>query len=170
MQTYYTTLYHFKYDKYYFHHDGMNYPFGESFFFTAGHTPVINVLKTLHPFVDIFPYLIFCINLTMLASIVLCALCIYLIFKSLKLPVIYSAAAAIGITFLSPQIHRLGGTLSYEFAIPAFIYLLIKFNRAPSLKISLLIAFLVFFLMMTYLYFFAFNLYCLFCYLKRFCF
>lgn len=156
MQTYYTTLYHIKYDHTYFHHDGMNYPYGENVFFTGGHIPVANVLKFINNFFPIYNSAPAILNLIMLFSVVLGALIVYLILKHFKLPAVYCAIAATGIAFLSPQIQRLGGTLSYQFAIPAFMFLLLKFNSSPSFKKSLLIGFLSFFMMSTHLYFFAF--------------
>lgn len=159
LQSYYSALYHINYDKSYFHTGGMNYPYGENIFFTGGFIPLVFFLKLLH----ISGHAIGIINLSMLLSIVVCSLSIYLIFREFSLPILYSSIAATGIAFLSPQIQRLGGTLSYEFFIPLFIYLLIKFHQNPSLKKSIFIGILVFLGITCHLYFFTF-----FCFLSFF--
>ncbi len=163
LQSYYSALYHLTYDKSFFHNSGMNYPYGENIFFTGGHIPVLGFLKIINHLIPVSNYTIGILNLVMLSSIIICALSIYLIFREFSLPPVYSAIVAVGITFLSPQVMRLGGTLSYEFFIPLFIYLLIRFYRKPSLKISILISLLTFFGITTHFYFFVF-----FCFLSLF--
>jgi len=156
LESYYTALYHLHYDTSYFHQGGMNYPYGENIYFTGGHIPITFLLKLLNHFVNISDYAVGIINISMLLSIVICALTIYLILNEFSLPPIYSALVATGIAFLSPQIQRLGGTLSYEFLIPLFMYLLIRFSKKPSLKKSILIGIFTFFGLTFHLYFFSF--------------
>lgn len=163
LESYYTALYHLRYDTSYFHQGGMNYPYGENIFFTGGHIPIIFCLKLLNHIVNVSGYAVGIINISMLLSIVLCALAIYLIFHEFSLPPVYSALAATGIAFLSPQMQRLGGTLAYEFLIPFFMYLLIRFYKKPSLKKSILIGIYTFFALTFHLYFFSF-----FCFLAFF--
>ncbi len=163
LQSYYSALYHIRYDKTFFHTDGMNYPYGESIFFTGGHLPVLGLLRIINLIIPVSNYTIGILNMVMLLSIIACALSIYLIFKEFSLPPLYASAVAVGITFLSPQIMRLGGTLSYEFFIPLFLYLLIRFYRKPSFKISAIISLLTFFAITTHFYFFVF-----FCFLSMF--
>ena len=135
----------------------MNYPFGENIFFSPCQPLISNSVKFISKFHDISGAVVGITNLIMLFSIVASSLFLYLIFKELGLPSVYSSLAATGIAFLSPQIQRLCGhyTLTYQFAIPALIYLLFKFHSFPSIKKSLLIALLTFFMASTHLYFFA---------------
>lgn len=164
LSTYFTTIYHYKFDNTLFHFNGMNYPYGENIFFSSTHVPLVNMLKILSPILDVSEYLIGIVNFVMLFSIILCTLFIYLIFKELDMPKYYSVFASVGIAFLSPQIHRLGGTLSYEFGIPALIYFIIKFHKDPSLRKSLLISFFILFMTLTYIYFLGFFAIILACY------
>jgi hypothetical protein len=157
LQVYYGALYHIKYDDSFWQMQGMNYPYGENVFFTASQPFVTNILKLMNHVVDTYDYSIGILNLIMLGSIVLSALAIYLIFKHLRVPYYYSSIAATAIAFLSPQIDRLGGhyTLTYQFAIPLFLLMLLKFYESPSVRKSILIGMLVLFMTGTHFYFFG---------------
>ncbi len=157
LQAYFGTLYHIKYDDLYWQMKGMNYPFGEQVFFTGCQPFVANVLKLINNFVNVYDYSIGILNLIMLGSIVLSALCIYLIFKHLRIPYYYSAIAATAIAFLSPQLDRLGGhySLTYQFAIPLFLLMLLKFYEQPTMKKSIWIGLFIFFITGTHFYFFG---------------
>jgi hypothetical protein len=157
LQSYFGALYHIKYDDSYWQMKGMNYPYGEQVFFTGCQPFVTNVLKLANHFVNVYDHTIGILNLIMLGSIVLSALCIYLIFKHLNVPYYYSAIAATAIAYLSPQLDRLGGhySLTYQFAIPLFLLLLLKFYEHPTLKKSIWIGLFVFFIMGTHFYFFG---------------
>ncbi|HET6225773.1 MAG TPA: hypothetical protein VFF27_05795, partial [Bacteroidia bacterium] len=157
LQGYYGALYHIKYDASYWRLDAMHYPYGDQVFFTACQPFLSDIIKFFNPFINLYDYTIGIINLVMLFSIVLSALFLYLIFKHLRLPYLYAAVAATAIAFLSPQLDRLGGhySLTYQFAIPLFLLLLLKFYRSPSLKKSFFISFLVFFMMGTHFYIYA---------------
>lgn len=154
IQAYYTSAYHAKYDKSFIHHEAMNYPYGENVFFT-GCQPVVTGFAKMF---GLSSYVVGITNLIMLLSMVLCALFLYLIFKELKVNFIYAAVCATAISFLSPQIVRLFAhyTLTYQFAIPGFIYFLYKFYQAPSMRRSILIGVYSFFMASTHLYFFGF--------------
>jgi hypothetical protein len=154
VQAYYVSAFHAQYDKSFVHHNAMNYPYGENVFFTGCQPMVTGIAKIL----GLSNYVIGITNLIMLLSMVLCALFLYLIFKELKINFIYAAICATAISFLSPQIVRMFAhyTLTYQFAIPGFIYFLLKFYQAPSLKRSILISVFSFFLASTHLYFFGF--------------
>ena len=163
LQVYYTSLYHLTQDKSYFHIAGMNYPYGENIFFTGGHMPIIILLKLTNNIVDLSGYAVGIINLVMLLSMTICALYIYLIFREFSLPQIYSSFAAVGIAFLSPQMQRLGTTLSYEFFVPMYMYLLVKFYKKPSFKKSIIIGIIALLAVATHAYLFLF-----FCFLALF--
>ncbi len=158
LQSYYSAVYHVKYDDSYWHMNGMNYPYGEQVFFTGCQPFVTNIIKCISTLVDISDSTIGILNIIMLFSIVLSAIFLYLIFKGLQLPDVYSAIASVAVAFLSPQTERLGGhySLTYQFAIPLFLLLLFKFYQNPSIKKSLLISVLVFFMAGTHFYFYGF--------------
>lgn len=158
LQAYYGAIYHVKYDTSYWHMSGMNYPYGDQVFFTGCQPLVTNPIKLISKVIDISDYTVGILNIIMLFSVFFCTLCLYWIFRHLKLPFLYSAIAAIGISFLSPQIFRLSChySLTYQFAIPLFILLLLKFDEHPNLRKSFLISLLVLFMAGTHFYFFGF--------------
>ncbi len=158
MQAYYGALYHVKYDTSYWHSSGMNYPYGEQVFFTGCQPIVTNIIKLISTVIDISAYTIGIINLIMLFSVALCSFVLYFLFKHLRVPPIFGALAAVAITFLSPQFIRMGGhySLTYQFAIPLFLLLLLKFYESPNVKKSILISLFVFFIAATQFYFFGF--------------
>ncbi|MFY9309542.1 MAG: hypothetical protein WAQ28_10890 [Bacteroidia bacterium] len=158
IQSYYASLYHVKYDSTYWHFQGMNYPYGEHVLFTGCQPLITNPIKLVSKVVDVSNYTLGIINMIMLLSVALCPFFLYFIFKHLKLPWLFSAIAAIAITFLSPQFIRMGGhfALTYQFAIPLFLLLLIKFHESPSVKKSIWISVFVFLMACTQFYFFGF--------------
>ncbi len=158
IQSYYTILYHVKHDSSYWQMNAMNYPYSEQVYFTGCLPFITNPIKLVSHFIDISDYTLGIINFIMLFSIFLSALCLYLIFKHLRLPNIYSSIAATAIAYLSPQLIRLGGhySLTFQFAIPLFLLLLLKFHKKPSINKSLIIGILVFYMTGTHFYFFGF--------------
>lgn len=158
LQSYYSAVYHVEHDDSYWRMNGMNYPYGEQVFFTGCQPFVTNIIKCISTVVDISDHTIGILNIIMLFSIVLSAIFLYLIFKHLRLPVVYSAIVAVAIAFLSPQIDRMGGhySLTYQFAIPLFLLLLLKFHEQPSIKRSIVMSLVVFFMAGTHFYFFGF--------------
>jgi hypothetical protein len=159
LQSYYGALYHVQYDSTYIYFQGMNYPYGDISFYGGAFQPFIaDAIKYISAhLIDISPYTIGIINVIMLASIILCAVVMYLLFLELKLPAVYSAVVAVGITYLSPQIGRLIGhySLTYLFATPLTFLLLIRFNRQPKILISVYIGIMMFLLTGMHLYFFG---------------
>lgn len=154
LQTYYNSIYHVLYDSSYMYQQAMNYPFKESVFFTACHPLITNLIKMF----GMNAYTVGIVNLTMLFSLPLSAWFLYFIFKELKVNYVFAALASVAIAYLSPQVARLNShyTLAYCFAIPAIIYLAMRFYSAPGIKKSLLISVLVFFMASTHMYFFVF--------------
>ncbi|MBX7203827.1 MAG: hypothetical protein K1X81_00225 [Bacteroidia bacterium] len=162
-QTYFTALFHIKFDSSYGTQQAMNYPFRESIFFT-GCEPLYSIpLKLLSPYVETDSTLIALTNLAPLLSIVLCTLFLYLILRSLTIPGLWSCVFAIGISYLSPQVIRLQGhySLTYQFALPFFIYQFIRFHKKASTTVSIQTGAAVFLLGIVHLYFVAFFLFLL---------
>lgn len=149
-------LYHIKYDKEYWRTQAMNYPYGESVFFTDNQAFISGFFKFLKDHgLDISDHALGIVNLWMLLSFVFCALFIFLILKELQLPAWISVLGALIITFLSPQWDRFGGhyTLTYAWAFPISIYLIIKFYKRPSFLISIITSVYMFILCGKHLYF-----------------
>lgn len=151
---YYNSLYHTLHNKELLTESAMFYPYSESIFFTS-------CMPILTQFIKLFfleNYTIGIINLFMLLSMPIGAVFLYLIFKEYKVNVLFAVFSAVAIAYLSPQIHRLTGhyNLSYVFAIPATIWLMIKYIKAPSYKKSILIGLYCFFLATMHMYLFIF--------------
>lgn len=152
LQAYYTTIYHAKFEPTLFTQQCMNYPFGENVFFTGCQPLVSNGLRAF----GLENYAVGATNLIMLLSIVFCALCVYLVLKELGVRWWLGALGGALIAFLSPQLCRMGGhfTLTYNFAIPGLVWLLMKFSNKPNYKRSLLVFSHVLFLTLTHGYFY----------------
>jgi hypothetical protein len=159
LRSYYSYLYHIKEDSTALRFGGMNYPYGETIFFTDNQPFLSEVMRLVcKVFPSLFDYSIAIWNGALFLSIVLAALILYLILMELGLPVVMSVAAGIGISMLSPQIMRMGAhfSLSYIFVIPMAIYLLLKFSKQPKYKYSLLMACLIVWSSATHMYYLAF--------------
>ncbi|MFH0866698.1 MAG: hypothetical protein V1904_10915 [Bacteroidota bacterium] len=159
LQSYYTTIYHIKYDSTYSRFQGMNYPYGEHVLFTNCQPVISNTLKFISQnIVDVSDYAVGVINLMMLLSIVIAAVFLFLVFIEFEVNNYYGAFVAVGIAFLSPLIDRFGGhySLSYVFTIPVVLFLLIKFYKNPSWKKSLTCGFFVLLMATFHIYNFAF--------------
>jgi hypothetical protein len=155
---YYASLYHVKHDPGYHWSNGMNYPFGEHLFFTDSQPLVTNTIKLVS---EVFPAFgdatVGIINSLMLLSILFGAAILYLILRKLGLPMVLAIAAATTITWLSPQLGRLGGhfSLSYITHIPGTILLLMLFAEKPTWWRSLWITLWTLFLALTHFYFYG---------------
>jgi hypothetical protein len=135
------SLYHIEHDSGYWMFEGMNYPYGESIFYTGNQTFLTNLIKLCKEAgLDISAYTLGIFNLWMLFSFVICALLIYLILVDLGLPAWYAAAGSILITFLSPQWARMSGhyNLAYAWVIPLALYLMIRFYGKPRYWLSVI--------------------------------
>lgn len=158
-KSYYGAIYHLQYDSSYFHFEGMNYPYGESVFFTDNQPLITNTVKWIsNNVVDVRDYIVGIINLSMVFSILFGAIFLFLTFFRLGINWWFGAFASIGITLLSPQIARMGGhfSLSHVFWIPLMLYLLLKYDKHSGWKLSSLIAFVVFLASSMHLYFAGF--------------
>lgn len=159
LQSYYTTIYHIKYDSTYSHFQGMNYPYGEHVMFTNCQPVISNTMKFIsRNIVDISDYAVGVINLMMLLSIVIAAVFLYLVLKEFGVNWIYSVFVAIGLAYLSPLLVRFTGhySLSYVFTIPVIIYLLIKFYNKSTWEKSLLTGLFILLMASFHMYNFAF--------------
>ena len=157
-KSYYGAIYHLKYDSTYFQFEGMNYPYGESVFFTDNQPLLTNTVKWISHVVDIREHIVGIINLAMVFSFLIAAVFLFLLFAELGVLWWFAALASIGICMLSPQIGRMAGhfSLSHLFWIPLMLYLIFRFSQKPGWKLSLLIALVGFLAASMHLYFVAF--------------
>jgi hypothetical protein len=131
--------------------DKLNYPFGESAFFTACQPLITNSLKLL----GLKNVTVAVINLIMIFSIPVCSFFIYKIISFFGNDSPFSVLAATFISFSSPQLFRMSGhfVLTYQFAIPAYIYFILMHFRTQHFKYSVYLFFLTIFMAFTHLYF-----------------
>lgn len=158
LKSYASSVYHLQHDSTLFRANIQNYPYGEMAFF-ADCQPMITIpVKMMSQIgIDLRPYIVWIINMSMLLSIVLASIFIFLIFTELKIAWWFAAIAAVGISMLSPQIGRLGGhfSLSHLMWLPMLIWLLMKFDRKKSYILSILIGLTTFMAAGMHMYFFA---------------
>lgn len=129
IKNYYTYANHIKNDSSYLQFNGMNYPYGEHFFYTDGHPLISNTLKSISMiFPGITDYSIGIINFFMLFSFFLAAFLLWHLLLRFKVKPVLSVLGAIGITLLAPQVFRMTGhlSLSYSFFIPLTFLLTFK--------------------------------------------
>jgi hypothetical protein len=128
MKNYYTYVYYINNNISNKEFEGMNYPYMENVMYTDCHPFLAFVLKQINRiFPHISNYSVGILNTIMLLSIVLTAYILFFIFIKLKVDSLLSVLGAVAITVLSPQILRITGhyALSYSFAIPLTIYILL---------------------------------------------
>jgi hypothetical protein len=159
LKSYYGAIYHLKYDSSYFQFKGMNYPYGESVFFTDNQPLLTNTVKWIsNNVVDIRGNMIGIINLSMIFSILIAAIFLFLLFFELGVSWWFGSLASIGICMLSPQIGRMGGhfSLAHLFWIPWMLYLIFRFSKKPGWRLSIVIALVGFLAASMHLYFAGF--------------
>jgi hypothetical protein len=135
VKNYYTFAHYLKHNHSTFNFEGMNYPYGESIFYTDGHPGPALLFK---PLFELFPglsnYSVGILNYFILLSFVFTCVLLYLIFRRLKIHYILAVCAALAIAILSPQTPRMSGHygISYSMAIPLTIYLLMLLKDGSS--------------------------------------
>lgn len=160
MKDVYTTTYHTQYDSSYTHCTAMAYPYGEQYIYTGLQILVSAPLKLLQEMgvKDAWKASLPLINFYVIISIFLCALFLYLLLSELKLPPLPSLLGAVGITFLMPQIQRMGGhlTLSYLCVIPMALYFIARLHHTHHWKWSVFYGLLLLFSALSHPYYLAF--------------
>ena len=137
LTAYYNTSWHIEFDSTYTEFTGSNYPFGEHTVYSEYRLLISNSIKALG---KVFPSInkqnIGSTNLSILFSILFCAIFIFLIFKELGVKRWLAVCATIGITFLAPQVGRFDNhlTLAYLNCFPMTWYFMIKFFQSPNQK------------------------------------
>lgn len=158
LKSYAAAIYHVNHDSSLFRSNLQNYPYGEMAFF-ADCMPMISIPVEMlsRVGIDLRPYLLGIINLSMLLSILVAAFFIYLLLTKYKASWWFAAIASVGIVLLSPQIGRLGGhfSLSHMMWLPMLMWLLLKFDANKSFKYSAFIGLTTFMAAGMHMYFFA---------------
>jgi len=155
MKNYYTYQYLIKNNAGVIEFEGMNYPYAENFMYTDCHPVQATFLKFINTHIPVVSdYTIGLLNFFMIVSLLITAIIIFFIFIELKVNKWFAILSAIGITILSPQIFRLSGhwALSYSFAIPILIYLVLLFEKRKHLKYLIYIFLSILFLFFTHGY------------------
>lgn len=150
--------YHARYDTSCTYYQGMNYPYGEHVIPADAQPLISNAVKFVSTwFVDITGYTRGILHFSLLLSVLLCALFLFRIFYRLDMPVWWAVAVAVGVTFLSPQLHRLVSHygLSHASALAIVLYLLLRLDENKSWRTSAWIALVVLCFSMLHFYFFA---------------
>ncbi len=160
LKAYYCAIYHAEFDADSKHFEGMNYPWGESIYFTDAQPPISNLVRFIYR--HLFPCadkMVGIFNFMMIFSIFLSLVFLFLIFRKFKMPDWYAIILAIGISLLSPQMGRLAGhfSLSWGFWIPLMIYLTILILEKKTWWKSTLFASITFFASLMHMYFFLFS-------------
>ena len=134
LQGYYQSLWHTYVDQANWQQSSMNYPFGESIFFTGGQPLLTNTIRLIKPFVDLSEHTVGISNLFILFSGVLASLFLFLALKRLQLSNIYASLFAVLMIMPSQQWDRTGGhfALAVLFAIPLVLWLLIGFFQSAA--------------------------------------
>lgn len=157
-KTYFAAFYHIQHDSTYQHFEGMNYPYGEHVV-PGDCQPLFSTpLKWLHgQGVDVARYQLGLFHGFLLLGLVLAVVFLYLIFRRLRLPVVYSMAVALGLVALAPQMSRLVSHygLAHPELLPLVFYLLLRWHERPHWHWSLAIGVVVWAYSLVHFYYFA---------------
>jgi hypothetical protein len=146
IKNYYTYAYHIKNNKSVTNFEGLNYPYGENFLYTDCHPILVSTLRTLATFFQsVETHAIGILNSLLLLAIILSAYILFLLLRELQVNHFLAFLGAIAITALAPQIFRIQGhfALSYSFAIPLTLLLLLRYLKGikPQKQLLFLILF-----------------------------
>ncbi|MEY3844783.1 MAG: hypothetical protein RL293_1205 [Bacteroidota bacterium] len=134
LKSYFCFYYHIHYDDSLIHFTGMNYPHGEHYLFTDGF-PLITWLVQLLPFLK--PFGIGLIHCSLVLSLWLTPLFIFLILKKMKTETWIALLGAFSLFLLQPQFPRLFSHLSlaYSLFFPLSWYILIRYNEESNFMV-----------------------------------
>lgn len=113
---------------------GMNYPYGEHINYPNLQPLIAWVIGFLQRHgVPAAYYTIGITNTVALLALLATPAAVYAVLRRFRLPVPYAGLMAVLITFLTPQLLRLGGhtSLSYAFVLPLLWYFIIRMQEEP---------------------------------------
>lgn len=140
LKNYYTYAYHIAYDEDPLEMKGMNFPYGESIFYTDGHPLLAEMLRSagqVLPFVKHHPVGI--LNVILLLALALSFPVNFMLLRELKVKPLLALLFAVVIGMMAPQIMRLSGHLSlaYTLAIPLLWFWAIRALRYHHIRWSI---------------------------------
>ncbi len=133
-KNYFTPAFYTQYDQGWWF-TGMNYPYGEHVVFTDNQPVLSGLVNLVDEYIyPVAPYTFGIINGSMLVSLLIASLFLYMIARKMLLPPWYAAIIALIITFLAPQLLRMRGhySLAYVCYIPLVWYGIIRFFESHS--------------------------------------
>jgi hypothetical protein len=121
LQGYYQTAWHVRYDSTDWKQQSLNYPFGESIFFTGGQPVLTNIARAL----GVNDGMIGVSNLFLLSSGILASLFVFLLLSRLGVSKPYAVFYSVALIMLSQQWERLSGhfALSVMCAVPLLLWM-----------------------------------------------
>lgn len=156
----FNTYYHARYDTTMWHSGSMNYPYGECVTYTGCQTYISIPIQLLRRagIVDLSGQVLLFVNLLAFAAVIACALFLYLILYELAVPWWMAVFGAVFITFLSPQLSRMGShiTLGYAFILPCAIYLFMRWHQTRRWSFTAALALLTCFAALAHPYYVIF--------------
>lgn len=140
LKNYYTFAYHIAYDQDPLEMKGMNFPYGESVFYTDGHPFFAELLRSLGeyiPFIKHHPIGI--LNVVLLLSLVFSFPVNFMLLRELNVKPALALIFAVVMGVMAPQVIRLSGHLSlaYALAIPLSWFWAIRALRYHHLRWSI---------------------------------
>ncbi|MFZ4558883.1 MAG: hypothetical protein ACOYOD_01700 [Saprospiraceae bacterium] len=158
LKAYMSPAYHALYDSTWTLFQGMHYPYGDHLVMSDPMPIVANGLKLFHsPGSDLIDETIRWTHLSMLLSILVSALFLYLILERLQLPVWLACTAALALSFMAPMVARMGFHfgLAQPAALPMAFYFLMRFQESPRWGYSALLAFTILFFSLFHFHYFG---------------
>ncbi len=157
-KSYHAYHYHIRYDSTLSHFAGMNYPYGEHVIPGDTQPLLSNAVKILNNLgLPVADHARAFFHGALLLGLFLCGLFLWLIFRDFGLPGWYAGIAALGITFLSPQLDRMESHfgLAHPELMPMLIYCLLRYHRQPHWSWSAAIGLVIWAFSLLHFYFFA---------------
>ncbi len=167
LKNYFTPAYFVKHDPAGLWFNGMNYPYGEHIVYTDNQPIISLLMKAAGTLVDMDQHVIGTINMLMIISILITAICLFLFMRTIGLPAWYAALLSVPIALLSPQIARFNGhySLAYTFYLPLFLLLFLKWAKSNfDLRRGIFLTGWIAFMGFTHLYFFFISIVFLACF------
>ena len=155
LKNYYTYAYHVAFDEDPLEMSGMNFPYGESIFYTDGHPLLAEILRTVGqfwPFVKQHPVGI--LNVILLIALLFSFPVNFILLRELNVKPLLALVFAVAIGMMAPQIMRLSGhlSLSYALAIPLTWFWAIRTLRYHHLRWTIALTLAITFWLFTHAY------------------
>jgi len=135
IKNYYTYAYYIDKNVDTWNHEGLNYPYGESMFYTDCQPIIAFSIKSIAKiYPGITAYSIGIINFLMIITLLFTSALSYFVLRRFRLPEWLAAISAFSIMVLAPQIGRITGhlALSYSPFLPLTILLLLKYEDSKK--------------------------------------